>query len=171
MHRPVSERLSRRGVHNPRKVVSLFSLALFLFWTCFSSLRSSKAERTPGDSKQIFADVTQQAGITWQQFSGESSDRFLIETMGGGVAFLDFDGDGLLDVFFVNGGETPLGKSTSPVRNALYRNLGNGKFEDVATKAGVDRIASYGMGIAVGDFDNDGFPDLYITGFPSSYLF
>src|SRR5215467_1948443 len=156
MHRPVSERLSRRGVRNPRKVVSLFSLALFLFWTCFSSLPSSKAERTPGDSKQILADVTQQAGITWKQFSGESQDRFLIETMGGGVAFLDFDGDGLLDIFLVNGGETPHGKSSTAVRNALYRNLGNGKFENVAAKAGVEQIAFYGMGAAVADFDNDG---------------
>jgi hypothetical protein len=74
-------------------------------------------------------------------------------------------------MFFANGGETPHGKSLSPVRNALYRNLGNGKFEDVAAKAGVDRLAFYGMGVAVADFDNDGFPDLYLSGFPSSALF
>jgi len=116
-------------------------------------------------------DVTDQAGITWRQFAGESPDRFLIETMGGGSAFLDLDGDGLLDIFFLNGGETPRGKSSSPVRNALYRNLGNGKFEDLAAKAGVDRIGFYGMGVAVADFDNDGFSDLYITGFPFSALF
>jgi hypothetical protein len=67
--------------------------------------------------------------------------------------------------------ETPNGKSSSPVRNALYRNLRNGKFEDVAAKAGVDRIPFYGMGVAAADFDNDGFPDLYVTGFPSSALF
>src|SRR6059058_3352387 len=122
-------------------------------------------------SKELFADITQEAGITWRQFSGESPDRFLIETMGGGVAFLDFDNDGLLDIFFVNGGETPRAKSSSPVRNVLYRNLGNGKFEDLAAKAGVDRIGFYGMGVAVADFDNDGFPDLYVTGFPFSALF
>jgi hypothetical protein len=122
-------------------------------------------------AKEIFTDITQDAGISWQQFSGESPDRFLIETMGGGVAFLDFDGDGLLDILFVNGGETPHGKSPVPLRNALYRNMGNGKFEDVATKAGVDRLSFYGMGVAVGDFDNDGFPDLYVTGFPASALF
>ena len=120
---------------------------------------------------EIFTDVTEQAGITWHHFSGESPDRFLIETMGGGVGFLDFDGDGLQDIFFVNGGETPRGKSPNPVRNALYRNLGNGKFEDVAAKAGVDRIGFYGMGVAVADYDNDGFPDLFITGFPESALF
>ena len=120
--------------------------------------------------KEIFTDVTSQAGITWRQFSGESQDRFLIETMGGGTAFLDFDGDGRLDIFLVNGGETPHGKSEYPIRNALYRNLGDGKFEDVAAKAGVDRLAFYGMGVAAADFDNDGFPDLYITGYPSSAL-
>src|SRR5262249_30014045 len=121
--------------------------------------------------KDILTDITEDAGITWRHFSGESQDRFLIETMGGGVAFLDFDNDGLQDIFFVNGGETPHGKSNSPVRNALYRNLGNGKFQDVATKAGIDRLTFYGMGVAVGDFDNDGFPDLYVTGFPRSALF
>ena len=122
-------------------------------------------------STEIFTDVTEEAGISWRHFSGESQDRFLIETMGGGVAFLDFDGDGLQDLFFVNGGETPHGKSTSPIRNALYRNLGNGRFQDVAAKAGVDRLGFYGMGVAAGDFDNDGFSDLYVTGFPSSALF
>lgn len=129
---------------------------------------SGAARETPSE---IFTDVTDQAGITWQHFNGESPDRFLIETMGGGVAFLDFDGDGLQDIFLVNGGETPRGKSPIPVRNALYRNVGNGRFEDVAAKAGVDRLSFYGMGVAVGDYDNDGFPDLFITGYPSSALF
>jgi enediyne biosynthesis protein E4 len=91
--------------------------------------------------------------------------------MGGGVALLDFNGDGLLDIFFVNGGETPRGKSSKPVRNTLYRNLGNDSFEDVAGRAGVDWIAFYGMGVAVADYDNDGFQDVFLTGYPSSALF
>jgi hypothetical protein len=160
-------------IHSASHFVKFFlGLLTLTVFTCESSrLHEAKAQTLRRANHQVFADVTAEAGIRWTQFSGESSDRFLIETMGGGVAFLDFDGDGLMDIFFVNGGETPLGRSGLPVRNALYRNLGNGKFEDVAAKAGVDRIAAYGMGVAVADFDNDGFPDIYATGFPSSYLF
>jgi enediyne biosynthesis protein E4 len=121
--------------------------------------------------ENIFADVTEAAGVQWKQVSGESKDRYLIETMGGGVGFVDFDNDGLLDICLITGGETPHGMSDTPPRNALYRNLGNGKFQEVAAKAGIDRIPFYGMGVAAADFDNDGFPDLYITGYPSSALF
>ena len=106
----------------------------------------------------------------WASWSSTSA-RFLIEASSGGVAFMDYDADGRLDIFLVNGGETPKGKSSVPVRNALYRNLGNGKFEDVAAKAGVDRLTFYGMGAAVADYDNDGYPDLYVTGSPRAALF
>ena len=122
-------------------------------------------------SPELFTDVSRQAGIAWRHFNGQSRDRFLIEASSGGVAFLDYDNDGWLDIYFVNGGETPRGKSQQPVRNALYRNLGNGKFEDVAESAGVARVPFYGMGAASADYDNDGFQDLYVTGFPSSALF
>jgi hypothetical protein len=131
----------------------------------------TRAKAEPRPSADIFTDVTAAAGITWKRFNGESPDANLIETKGGGVAYLDFDQDGLLDILLVNGGETPRGRSPSPVRNALYHNLGNGKFEDVAARAGIDRISFYGIGVAVGDFDNDGFPDLLITGYSDSALF
>jgi hypothetical protein len=122
-------------------------------------------------SEDIFTDITGSAGIRWKHTSGESNDRFLIEAMGGGAAFIDFDNDGLLDIFLVTGGETPHSRSAAPPRNALYRNLGNGKFEDVAAQAGVDKLPFYGMGVAAADYDNDGFPDLYVTGYPSSALY
>jgi enediyne biosynthesis protein E4 len=119
----------------------------------------------------LFTEITEGAGLLWSHFNGESEDRFLIEASSGGVAFLDFDNDGLLDIYLVNGGETPKGKSRGPVLNALYRNLGNNRFEDVAARAGVDRLLSYGMGVAVADYDNDGWQDLFVTGYPSCTLF
>ncbi len=132
---------------------------------------SAALQTTKAANQEIFTDVTEAAGITWQHFGGESADRIMIEAASGGVAFLDSDGDGLLDIFLVNGGETPKGKSPSPIKNALYRNLGNGKFEDVTAKSGLEKLSFYGMGAAVGDYDNDGHPDIYVTGFPQSALF
>jgi hypothetical protein len=119
----------------------------------------------------IFTDVTAEAGISWRQFNGVSPDRFLIETMGGGVGLFDFDNDDRLDLFLLNGGETPRGKSEKPLQNALYRNLGNGKFTDVAVEARVSEVKNYGMGVAIADFDNDGLQDIFITGYPRCTLY
>jgi hypothetical protein len=167
--RPTTKRAESNFIFARGPLAFFFSIGILM---CASlSLFPRGAAQTSPSPTEIFSDVTAQAGITWRQFSGASEDRFLIETMGGGVAFLDFDGDGLQDIFFVNGGETPHGKSTSPVHNALYRNLGNGEFQDVAAKAGVNKLGFYGMGVAAADYDNDGHEDLYVTGFPSSALF
>ncbi len=117
---------------------------------------------------EIFTDVTHEAGIEWRHFSGESGERYLIEVMGGGAAFLDFDNDGRQDLFFVTGGETV--KSGRAPRNALYRNLGGGKFADVTARSGLGTLPFYGMGVAAGDFDNDGHTDLFVTGYPASAL-
>ena len=91
--------------------------------------------------------------------------------MGGGVGLFDFDNDGWLDIFLLNGGETPRGRSAMPLRNALYRNLGNGKFADIAAEAGLSQVKNYGMGVAIADFDNDGHQDVFITGFPNCTLY
>lgn len=153
----------------PARKRLLVSAVMLLGLVASGAVRS--ASRAASPAPDIFSDIAQDAGITWQHFSGKSPDRYLIEAMGGGVAFVDFDGDGRQDIFLVNGGETPHGKSAIPVRNALYRNLGNGRFEEVAAKAGVDRINFYGMGVAAADYDNDGFPDLFVTGYPACALF
>ena len=143
----------------------------FIRWTSIAAMALVAGATRLAAADNIFADITAAAGIQWKHTSGESRDRYLIEAMGGGVAFFDFDNDGLLDIFLVTGGETPHGKSDAPPRNALYRNLGNGKFQDVTARSGLDRIPFYGMGVAAADYDNDGFPGLYITGYPGSALF
>jgi hypothetical protein len=119
----------------------------------------------------IFSDVTSVAGVNWKHFNGESSERLLIETMGGGVGLMDSEGKGLLDIFLLNGGETPHGRSSGPIRNALYRNAGNWRFHDIAQEAGLDRFFGYGMGVNIADFDDDGRQDVFITGFPHCVLF
>ena len=150
---------------------------ILLFWSVIvtgllmAALRIASGMPGPQVASGIFTDVTEAGGITWKHFNGESPDAHLIEAKNGGAAFFDFDQDGLLDIFLVNGGETPRGKSSTPVRNALYRNLGNGKFEEIAARAGVDHISFYGIGVAVGDYDNDGYPDLLVTGYPERALF
>lgn len=113
-------------------------------------------------------DVTRQAGIQFTHNSGASGKKFLPETMGSGCAFLDYDNDGWQDILFVNGASL-----TGPRRGGsltLYRNNRNGTFRDVTPEAGLD-VPLYGLGVAVGDFNNDGWPDLYITCLGQSRLF
>jgi tetratricopeptide (TPR) repeat protein len=117
-----------------------------------------------------FEDVTQRAGVCYQYESGASDRLFLADTMGGGVGLFDYDGDGWLDIYFVNGCSIPWDKKNQPRPNRLYRNMGDGTFRDVTAKAGVAGVG-YGMGCAVGDFDNDGYDDLFVTGLNRTILY
>ncbi len=122
-------------------------------------------------SEQVqFVEVTESAGIRWQHQNGATAEKFLIETMGGGAAFLDFDRDGWLDLYLVNSGPHAHSPGKSKVVNALYRNNGDGTFRNVTQRAGVEGQA-YGMGVAVGDYDNDGWPDIYVTNFGPDILY
>ena len=116
-----------------------------------------------------FADVTSSAGIQFQHNSGAFGGKFLPETMGSGCAFLDYDRDGWQDVLLVNGMDWPGHKQRRSTLR-LYHNNGNGTFTDVTSRAGLD-IEMYGMGVAVGDYDNDGFPDILITCVGQNRLF
>jgi hypothetical protein len=117
-----------------------------------------------------FTDITQKAGIRFTHNNGSFGKKLLPETMGAGVAFLDFDNDGHQDILFVNScpwpGQPKNGQSTL----ILYRNKGDGTFEDVTEKAGL-KVTMYGMGVACGDFDNDGWIDVFITGVGGNKLF
>jgi hypothetical protein len=108
-----------------------------------------------------FTDVTAQFGIAFKHVASPEK-KYIVESMSGGVAFFDYDNDGDLDIYLVNSLTVDLVKSKGKTKSDLYRNDGNGKFIEVAVKAGVSDIG-WGMGVAVGDFNNDGFEDLYIT--------
>jgi hypothetical protein len=110
------------------------------------------------------------SGITWVHRSGMSAEKYLPETIGAGCAFLDYDNDGWMDIYLVNSGPCDFYNPSPPLRNALYRNNRDGTFTDVTEKAGVGG-QGYGQGVAVGDYDGDGFPDLYVTGYGRSVLY
>jgi len=125
-----------------------------------------------------FRDVTSELGIDFRYRSSHTSKKYLVETMGPGVALFDFDNDGRLDIYVVNG--TPLSDPTPRTAvpqktgpeywNRLYHQKPDGKFEDVTEKAGLQGFG-YGMGVAVGDYDNDGFQDLYVTSYGGNRLY
>ena len=120
------------------------------------------------DPRVQFVDASAGAGITFKHENGASREKLMVETFGSGVAWLDYDNDGRLDLFFANGAGLAAGKASPG--NVLYRNLGNGAFVDVTRKAGVAGRGLFSTGVAVGDYDNDGYVDLYVTGFGGNQL-
>ena len=110
------------------------------------------------------------SGIKWVHTAGKSSEKYLPETSGAGCAFFDYDNDGWMDIYLVNSGPCDFYQPATPLRNALYRNNRDGTFTDVTEKAGVAGNR-YGMGVAAGDYDGDGFPDLYVTQYDRSILY
>ncbi len=110
------------------------------------------------------------SGLHWIHTNAMSPDRYLPETMGPGVAFLDYDNDGWMDIYMVNSGSCDFFKPKTPLRNALYRNNRDGTFTDVTEKAGVGG-GTFGMGVAVGDYDNDGYPDILVTSYGRCILY
>ncbi len=135
---------------------------------------------TPAPEVQ-FTEVTQATGIDFKQENSATSSKYLIETMGGGVALMDYDNDGRLDIFFTNGAkiDDPMPEGKQPDKserrfwNRLYHRNVDGTFTDVTERAGLTGLPQnhYDMGVAVGDYDNDGFEDLYVTGFGGNTLY
>jgi hypothetical protein len=130
------------------------------------------AVRTESLPTVKFVDVTEESGITFVHTNGAAGEKLLPETMGSGAAFLDYDGDGDQDLFLVNSDVWPTSTTSNSSRptQALYRNDGKGRFEDVTEAAGLAKTF-FGMGVAVGDYDNDDDPDLYVTALGGGRLF
>ncbi|MBM3238040.1 CRTAC1 family protein [Candidatus Poribacteria bacterium] len=124
----------------------------------------------PANAQLCFTDVTSQSGIRFQHEDGRSGEKYFLETLGAGAAWFDYDRDGDLDIYFVNGADLPGMHSPVPPTNTLYRNNGDGTFTDVTSSAGVGD-GSYGFSCAVGDYDNDGWEDLYVTNFGPNVLY
>src|SRR2546422_8630504 len=143
--------------------------AILVFVLAILLVEQTGIGATPEASEIQFRDVTQTAGIHFVHNNAAFGKKFLPETMGPGVAFIDYDNDGWPDIFLVNGMDWPghVQKHSTP---KLYHNNHDGTFTDVTHKAGLD-VGMFGMGVAVGDFDNDGYDDLFVTAYGQSHLF
>jgi enediyne biosynthesis protein E4 len=137
---------------NIARLAALFVGNLFFVFSTVSAQQPKEIQ---------FTDITERAGIRFKHVSSPEK-KYIVESMSGGLALLDYDSDGFLDIYFVNSLTVDMVKSNEKTRSALYRNNGDGTFTDVTDKAGVGDIG-WGMGAAVGDYNNDGADDLYIT--------
>jgi enediyne biosynthesis protein E4 len=161
-HRTGSRRLSLTSIGR-----------LLLLSLCLSPAGAiaGAAAQDGGAPPPAFEEVGPSAsGLVWVHDNAMSEQRYLPETLGPGGAFLDFDNDGWMDIYFVNYGPSDFFKPARPIRNALYRNNHDGTFTDVTEKAGVAG-GSFGMGVAVGDYDNDGWPDMLVTAYGKCILY
>ena len=138
--------------------------------------RSPHAEAVPTGENKVaikvtFTDIARAAGITFVQDATATDQKYYLETMGTGAGWIDYDQDGLMDLYLVQTSSTDIYKPAQPLRSALYHNNGDGTFTDVTEKAGVGNEGFYAQGVAVGDYDNDGYPDMLVTGYGHAILY
>ncbi|HWP43746.1 MAG TPA: CRTAC1 family protein [Blastocatellia bacterium] len=144
-------------------------LALSLL-TCQCQTPSLDRGEAQGASREVFIEIHEQAGLDFTHVHGGSGKKYMIETMGAGGGFLDYDNDGFLDIYLIQSGPLPGFPDQRPLSNKLFRNNGDGTFADVTEAAGVGDTG-YGMGCCFGDIDNDGFTDIFITNFGPNKLY
>ena len=163
---------SSRGATGPPPWAPLLALALAaLGLPALGRVVARTNTTSPVGIPVHFTDIRKSAGITFQQDGTATDEKMYIETMGTGLGWIDYDQDGLMDLYFVQTASTDWYKAPGPLRSALYRNNGDGTFTDVTDKAGVGGEGLYGQGVAVGDYDNDGYPDLYLMGYGHAILY
>jgi len=148
-----------------KKIASVAVCTFLLIFSTNSIAQAPVAAKGPAE----FRDVTAAAGIKFVHNNGAFGKKYLPETLGPGVAFIDYDSDGWPDIFLVNGTDWP-GHRTKHTTPKLYHNNHDGTFTDVTHKAGLD-VELFGLGVAVGDYDNDGYDDLFVTAYGQSHLF
>src|ERR1700682_5587954 len=152
----------------PLRATAAILLALIVPGAPLAALRRQRQPVPP--ELPMFRDVAVAAGLDFTHVSGASDQKFLPEILGSGGLFFDFDDDGWLDILLVNGGSFADPTVDRRARHRLFRNRGNGTFEDVTAASGI-RHREYGMGACAGDYDNDGRVDLYITGVGRNALY
>jgi len=141
--------------------VAAATLVLVISYAVVGAQQSSRPE---------FVDVAQQVGLVFSHVNGATPQKYLPETMSGGAIFLDYDSDGWPDIFLVNGGSLADNRIATSAQHRLFRNTRKGKFVDVTESSGIRKVG-YGMGACSADYDNDGFPDLYVTAFGPNQLY
>ncbi len=151
-------RASNRLVHSRTRILGFALLALSAF------PNHTPLQAADSLSPILLHDVTRESGIDFVHTDGNSGKRYIVETVSCGLALFDYDGDGDIDIYFLNGAPLSGSNIDPPPRNALYRNDGHWKFTDVTREAGVGDTG-YGLGVCVGDYDNDGHPDIYLNNF------
>ena len=145
-------------------------LALAAAWTASGEAGQRGTVWTSSTQTPTYVDISREAGLTFTNINGISPQKRLMETMGSGGLFFDFDNDGWIDIFLVDGGSEADPAVARTARHRLYRNRRNGTFEDVTSRSGI-RHLRYGMGACAGDYDNDGLVDLYITNVGPNVLY
>jgi len=154
-------------MRTPRSCVARLACAILVHTCLIGCGRAGDSHGGADGGRPWFEEISGRARIDFVHSSGHGTRHYLPEIMGGGAALVDFDNDGLLDIYFVQSGS--LEHQSAGDGNRLYRNRGDGTFEDVTDSSGAG-VHAYGMGVAAGDFDNDGYTDLYVTNFGQNVL-